>query len=90
MAVVMGMVKRFPGFINCRVRASDRPVHPVIAELRERRRYLGVPQDALAAVIGVSQWTLCKWELGSEMPIGTNLIAWANALGFDLALREVG
>ncbi len=62
----------------------------LIAKLVAERRRAGVLQGALAARIGVDGPHLCRWEHGTSRPCLENLVAWANALGFDLALTKRG
>lgn len=62
-------------------------MNPLAAELRDERRARGVSQAKLASRIGVLNAQLCYWESGKRAPATHNLIAWANALGFDLVLQ---
>ena len=71
------------------IRTSKRPVHSVIAILRETRMLRQMSQVDLAEAIGSSQCSVSRWEIGIEAPTMANLIAWANALKLELSLREI-
>ncbi len=44
------------------------PVHPFSAELRGWRKAIGLKQDALAYLLGVSQPAVSRWEAGLDLP----------------------
>ena len=61
--------------------------HPIVSQLREIRRHRrGVSQRSLAAVIGADRTAVGNWETGRFDPRLASVTAWANALGYDLAL----
>ncbi len=62
-------------------------VHPIFHYLIMARRRQKISQDELAIRIGVAINLVNRWERGA-MPQTANLIAWANALGFDVTLRK--
>lgn len=37
-------------------------------EIKELRQKLGLTQEALARKLGVSYWTILRWENGSHLP----------------------
>lgn len=67
--------------------AHPRP-RGLLAELRRIRIEKGIAQGALCTKIGIEQDRLSTWECGRNQPVYGNLQAWANALGYELALVE--
>lgn len=61
----------------------------LLAELRRIRVEKGIPQEALGEKIGIEQDRLSTWECGREQPVLGNVQAWANALGYEVALKEL-
>ncbi|MQB01954.1 MAG: helix-turn-helix domain-containing protein [Actinobacteria bacterium] len=53
--------------------------------IRDRREELGVGQADLAALIGVNQSTLSRWESGDRAPGHRQIPRIAKALGVDPA-----
>ena len=60
----------------------------LLAELRRIRVEGGVSQTILSEKIGVERDQLSNWECGRRQPMVGNVQAWANALGYELALKE--
>lgn len=60
----------------------------VVRELIAVRKAWNMSQDDLADLIGVKPGTLAKYETGLYQPRLSQLIAWANALGYDLTIRQ--
>ena len=60
----------------------------IITELYEARQRLSLTQMSLATIIGTTATSLCQWETGTHVPSYLNLIAWANALNYDLILKD--
>lgn len=60
----------------------------LIAQLRRVRMEKGIVQAVLAEHIGVHRSRLVAWECGNNAPTLFLLQAWANALGYKLALVE--
>jgi DNA-binding XRE family transcriptional regulator len=54
---------------------------PLPAQLRARRRGLGLNTAAAAALVGVTQWTFGLWENGRRRPSAQKLRAIAKFLG---------
>jgi len=62
---------------------------PIIATLRAERGRLGLTQTDVAQLIGRKTYqTIHQWESGKNTPTLASLRAWANALGYDLALTR--
>lgn len=59
-----------------------------IAQLAIARQKRGWTQRRLAAELGTFQGTVSSWESGRLQPTTWNLIAWADVLGYELALFE--
>lgn len=56
--------------------------------MKERRRSVGLSQDAAGELVGVSGISIQRWELATAPPRPIALIVWARAFGYDLALRK--
>lgn len=69
---------------------ADRVVHPIIAQLHARRRQLGLTQTDVAKLTGLSKTTLCELEKGIHSPKLTSTVAYAKAVGLELALLSAG
>lgn len=69
---------------------ADRVVHPIIAQLLTRRRQLGLTQTDIAKLTGLSKTTLCELEQGTHSPKLTSAVAYAKAVGLELALLSAG
>lgn len=54
----------------------------IASRLQERRRHLGLSQEALAREIGVSKNTVARWEAGGQM-FADVAVRLADALGVD-------
>lgn len=67
------------------------PTHTdaILLKLRHTRKLQGLTTAALAKRVGVIPSQLSNWEMGKQCPSKNNLTAWANALGFDIVLREM-
>lgn len=63
-------------------------MNPLIAELRNARAARGLSKAKLARRAGVLRQELERWEAGRVRPNVDTFVAWANALGFDVLLRE--
>ncbi|WP_043512363.1 helix-turn-helix domain-containing protein [Actinoplanes sp. SE50/110] len=61
-------------------------VDPIIAQLRDRRNQRGLKPYVLAGLAGLSQQYVYRTEAGLHSPRLDTLRAWADALGYDLAL----
>ena len=62
----------------------------VAAVLRRARVYRGIDQELLAKRIGVSRFSVIRWESGRRYPRSCrDLLAWADALGCALRLRQL-
>ena len=70
--------------------AGRKPIAP--AELRYLRRYLALSQANVAALLGVSEQTIARWEKGETTidPSGERLVRFivTEALGEDVIVRE--
>lgn len=60
----------------------------LIKQLRARREELGLTQYATAHAFDVRPSSLHLWETGANVPNLRVAIAWADALGLDVALVE--
>lgn len=59
-------------------------------QLRARRHEIGISMTQLSIKSGICREQIYCWERGSKRPRLDLVIAWANALGMDLELRERG
>lgn len=59
-------------------------VDELVETLRMRRLAERVPQDVVAAKIGVPKATLCRWEAGRVQPDVERLGMWAAALNVEM------
>lgn len=66
----------------------QRPVDPIVAELRDWRIEQGISQAELAARFGAKQRALAAWELGVNPPDLPTVRRWAAALDAALTLSE--
>lgn len=57
--------------------------------LRSRRLALGLSQDELGELVGVSRDTIQRWELARVPPRPIALIVWARTLTYSVALQPV-
>lgn len=62
----------------------------VRAQLRERRRALGLNQTEVATALGVTHSALSRWESGDRDPSVAELEAWARAVGLRVEIVEPG
>lgn len=59
------------------------------AALRRARLHRGIEQETLARRIGVSRWSVIRWESGTRYPRScSDLLVWVDALGCALRLRQ--
>ena len=63
-------------------------LHSVVVELIAVRLAWNMTQADLADLIGVHKNTMTKYETGVYQPKLSHLIAWANALGYDLTIKQ--
>lgn len=61
-------------------------LHPLVAALRDRRRALGLSQDAVAARSGLTQACVSRYESGQRTPGLHSVQAYAAAVGLRLEL----
>ena len=59
------------------------PYLPLGRELRAAREATGELQKDVAARVGVTPGTFCRWELGQELPMSRYVRALARELGID-------
>jgi transcriptional regulator with XRE-family HTH domain len=76
-----GQEHRLPSSIGQRVEAIDRHV---AARMRERRIVLGLSQQQLAELVGITVQQACKYETGSNRVAAGRLYRIAQALGIDV------
>jgi transcriptional regulator with XRE-family HTH domain len=50
--------------------------------LQQSRRWVGLRQEQIADVVGVTRRTVSSWEHGITTPSVDQLLAWARATGF--------
>lgn len=55
--------------------------------LRNRRLALGITQEELGQLVGVSRDSIQRWELTCVPPRPISHIVWAQKLGYSLALQ---
>ena len=69
-------------------RRSQLPEHSnaTFLTMREERLLRGLTQQQLADLVGVSKHTLHNIETGKKATFYQNVVALANALGFDMKL----
>ena len=61
-------------------------VHPLIEQLTRARTKRGISLQALANRLVVTKDTVWNWENGKHDPRLGSIIAYANALGYELVL----
>lgn len=64
--------------------------HALFQELRYRRETLRLRQIDLAEITGYNEADINRWENGREIPRGSALLNWCQALGapLNLAVRS--
>lgn len=65
---------------------SAAAVRALTTQLAEARRALGWSQQQLANRLYVSRTSLVKWESGQRTPEVGALLAWADAVGFEITI----
>lgn len=60
--------------------------HKIVQQLRRERRAAEMTQDSLSLTLGKSLHHICDLESGKHSPRLELIDAWANALGYELAL----
>lgn len=60
------------------------------APLRNRRVALGLAQEQLGRLVGVSRDSIQRWELARVPPRPIALVVWAQKLGYSVDLRPAG
>ena len=58
--------------------------------LRNRRVALGLTQEELGRLVGVSRDSIQRWELARVPPRPIALVVWARKLGYSVDLRSAG
>jgi transcriptional regulator with XRE-family HTH domain len=66
-----------------------KPVHPVVAALRQERQNQGLTLRELAAKADVSRSAIETCENGKHAPLLPILALWAAGLGFELTLKPI-
>jgi transcriptional regulator with XRE-family HTH domain len=61
-------------------------MHPIIRQLKARRKALGMSLDKLSEKSGIARTGLLYYEKGIVAPSFLKLIDWAQAVGFDFKL----
>lgn len=64
--------------------------HPLIMEMVQRRRELGLTHTDIHAVTGLARSTIRNWETGRRDPMLGALDAYLRALGLKLAVVPLG
>ncbi|MGI8333438.1 helix-turn-helix domain-containing protein [Actinomadura scrupuli] len=62
-------------------------LHPIVAELSRIRHRQGSSMRAAGGLAGLSKETVFRWENGQRIPQLDSLTAYADSLGYELALR---
>lgn len=62
----------------------------LVQELRRVRRMRRLTTDTVAQRFASYGSAISNWEIGGRQPTVRTLIAWANALGFDIVLQPKG
>lgn len=60
----------------------------LITALAARRRALGITQEGLDRMLGVSEGQLGRWESMSRLPGAFMMMCWANSLGVRLVISK--
>lgn len=60
----------------------------IVVELQEAQRAQGINDCKMGRLTGHCHSAFNKWRTTKHQPMLRSMIAWANALGFDLVLRE--
>jgi DNA-binding XRE family transcriptional regulator len=81
-------IKRFPEARRHRGRKAVK-APPIIKQLRRMREGQGLTREQLAKKVGVPFITIAKWESCWNKPRFDMLLAWAQALGYEIGLRQV-
>lgn len=68
--------------------AEDAFYRAVIAQFVRKRKQLGMKQDDLGSLIGVSDRLIAKWERCERYPGSFNLCCWAMALGVRVVIED--
>lgn len=71
-----------------RPRLRPRGVPTIVRKLRELRIEQQATLDRLATRVGFNAYTIGRWERGTQLPTLFALSVWAEALGYELVLRE--
>ena len=69
--------------LNPYIRVRNKVTKPGILALRKRRKELGLSQKSLGALIGISQATVSKVELGKGVVSVERIKEWVKVLGLD-------
>lgn len=80
--------KRFPEARRHQGRKAIRGP-TVITQLRRAREHQGLTRPQLAKKIGVAWISISKWESCWNKPKFHLLLAWAQALGYEISIRPV-
>lgn len=71
-----------------RIRKHRPGLHEIFRELRSLRISRGISQATLAKKVGYNKTQISAWECGEWYPKFNALIAWTEALGLKIVLRE--
>jgi transcriptional regulator with XRE-family HTH domain len=67
--------------------AESKAYQSLIDALRERRKDLGISQNDLDEIIGVTRGQVGKWEVGERKPRAFLLACWADALDAEFTIK---
>jgi transcriptional regulator with XRE-family HTH domain len=60
----------------------------IVKQLRAIRKERRITQDALASKVGYAKNSLAESEIGKRNPRFDMVMHWAEALGYDIVLKE--
>ncbi|MGV9536583.1 helix-turn-helix domain-containing protein [Streptosporangium sandarakinum] len=63
-------------------------VHPIVATLTDRTRRRRITVTGLAAMLGVSQPAVSRWQAGQRYPTWGHTVAWAQSLGMRVIVHD--
>lgn len=62
-------------------------IDPLVAALTQAREEQHLSQRELGRILGRAQSQISRWESGASHPRWSDLVMWADVLGYEIALR---
>lgn len=63
-------------------------MNPLMAQLMETRKQIGLSQGDVGRIAGYAQESINQWENGVHEPRLSSFVNFANALGYEVVLVE--